>query len=239
MIYKFQFKSTFVQYLLFFIPLIPIAYVFRTYINNINEIITWTLLPGFCISSYFLSSYLSKGKVKITLSENQLEFEWLKKPILTPQSNRTIDFKNIVSWKYRKEPHYDYFIIDIKKSEDLTLYRDSVWKNNRDDFGAFMAAFKSKVKDYNENVILRENQESNHKATTNDPRSLIIDREKKFHQSGWATFFFYVYILTLVFGVIGLVIKWDNLTGAQPLLIVSGLFGCMFLIGQHLKKKKE
>jgi hypothetical protein len=222
----------------------PFAYLFKTYLNGQDEILTIIFFSVFGIGSFILASYLSKGKVKITLSEEQIEFEWLKKPFFTPQANRTIKFKNILSWRFRKEPHYKYFIIDINKSEDLTLYRDSIWDNNKDDFGAFMADFKSKVKDYNDKILTTNEQnekttEFNHKERPKDSKTLIIDREKKFNKSVGATLLFYIYFLTIIFGLIGLVVKWKDLTGAQPLIIISGLFGCMFLIGQHLKKKKK
>jgi hypothetical protein len=194
---------------------------------NINLL----LIAILAIGVYILISKLTTGRAEIKIDSTQLSFLWIKKPIITLQKNTAIELDNISAWKYHQGHQYDYFKIYTKNEGELIFYPKSNW-NKTDEFDLFLDAFKNKIIEYNEEEVFTKNDESFKKTR-------IIDKEQEYHNSHFATFMFYIYILTIIFCIIVLPSKWDNLNGAQPLIIISGLFGCIFLIIQHLQKKNK
>ena len=238
MVYVFRIKSTFIQFLLFFCFLTPFAYLLKTYANNLNEILDLILLSLIGIGCYLLASFMTKGKAEIKLSDNEIEFLWLKRPIITTQTNQIIKITDIDSWKYRQERYYNYFIIHSKKSENMILYRDSTWDDEKDDFGSFLKKFKTLIDNHNNGVFSTgESEVTNLKI--NSSKAKIIDEEDEFYKSRFSSFLFYLYILTIIFGVVGLIIKWDSLSISQTFFIISGILSCFFLINRHKRMKNK
>jgi hypothetical protein len=225
-----------------FVIFIPL-YFFRKYDISLNDNLSTIVFWITSIVTYYLVGKLTSGKAVIHLTSTELKFDWIKKPIITFQESVSIDFDSISGWKYRKEHQYDYFKIYTINNEELLFY-PKLGFNKKDDFTSFLAAFEAKIEDYNDKEVSVKKEEyldiriSPAKKTTRiSPR--IVDKEKEFYNSGLSTFLYYVYILTFILCSIGLVTKWNKLDGSQPLLIISGLFGCLFLINQHRQKRKK
>lgn len=238
MVYTFRIKSTFIQFLLFFCFLTPFAYLLKTYASNLNEILDLILLSLIGIGCYLLASFMTKGKAEIKLSDNEIEFLWLKRPIITTQTNQIIKITDIDSWKYRQERYYNYFIIRSKKSENMILYRDSTWNDEKDDFGSFLKNFATVIDNYNNGIFsIDESRMTNPEIIAS--KTIIIDEEKVFYKTGGATFLLYVYVLAIIFGTVSLITKWDSFSLTQLSIIISSISGCLYLIIRHIRMKNK
>lgn len=237
MVYRFRIKSTFIQYLLFFCFLIPFAYLLRTYWSNLDGILDLISLSLIGIGYYSLTSFMAKGTAEVKLSNNEIEFLWLKRPIITTQSNQTIKFADIDSWIYRQEYYYNYFIIRSKKSENMILYRDSTWNDEKDDFGSFLKNFATVIDNYNNGIFsIDESRITNPEIIAS---KTIIDEEKVFYKTGGVTFLQYVYVLAIIFGTVSLITKWDSFSLTQLSIIISSISGCLYLIIRHIRMKNK
>lgn len=236
--YTFRIKSTFIEYLLFFAFLSPFAFFSKNFMINSNEIL---ILIFFCligVGCYLIASFMAKGIAEVNLSNNQIEFTWLKRPIITTQSNQTIKVEDIDTWRFRKEYYYNYFIIHSKKSDNMILYRDSTWDDEKDDFASFLREFKLLIDNYNNGVFSREELDVID-PKMNSSNAEITNDESEFYKSRGSSFLFYFYILAIIMGIVGLITKWDQLSVSQNLLIISGILGCIFLINRHIRFKKK
>lgn len=230
------------HYALVVMILIPLGILFMA-IGSVGEILTIILIASGMTGAYILATYLIKGVAKIKLEDNQLEFEWIKKPPITTLENRVIKFKDIGSWKFREESQYTYFTISPKKANDMTIYRDSAWFDDKDDFASFLKHYKKLISDYNEeideaaiNKVVPVSENTQIKSTT---KTKIRDREEEFYSSWKSVVMYYVYIATSIFGTIALIINWKEFQGSQIVLIASGIGGCIFLINMHHKKRNK
>ena len=94
-------------------------------IINIFGIIESNLVAGivsvaFLISIYYVSFKLTTGISEIKLTNKTVEFNWIKKPLLTFQKNTIISLKDIENWKFRQrlcKIHFIlYFIINFSEA---------------------------------------------------------------------------------------------------------------------------
>tara|TARA_R110002111_G_scaffold248649_1_gene312433 strand:+ start:596 stop:1306 length:711 start_codon:yes stop_codon:yes gene_type:complete len=231
-LYSIRIKSTNFQYgIAIIIFCSPALFIPKNSFDYWTYMFLGVSLLGFGL---WVGSKLTKGIAQIELTDKTFEIKWKKRAIFSTLENTKLELEDINGWKYRKESSYDYFILYNTKGQDLIFYRDSIWNPDKDDFAIFLKDFRGKVKNYN-------SQEASKNVTNTseiEPKKLIIDKEASFHNSTKGRLVFYVYLVTLIFGIYSLITKWDELDYRRVFLI--GLLAmCVGLIFDHLNKRKK
>ena len=177
--------------------------------------------------AWFVSKEIAKGKVKITLSENELDVKWTRKPIINFQSDKIIKISDITGWRFRPDRNFDMLKIYLKGDQDIKFERDTFWNPIKDDFGRFNGDVKDLVKSEN------KNRKRNEKAE-------IVDKEVEYYKSDTAKLLYYFGIALCVGG--GLLIFFsDNLDLADTFMLIACMGGGVFFIMRYrqINKKKE
>ena len=184
------------------------------------------------ITSYLISYKLTLGIAEITLTNKELVFVWVKKPMLRFQKNESIKIEDIKSWKYRAEFQYNYFKI-YNPSEIITVMRLPNWNPEKDDFDNFLFTFKKRIESLNKKRKKRtENLEKN--KIENGKNELIINKETEHYKSNVGKILFLIYIFSGILGIKYVYNNWN--TGKTNIgLVIFGIIGCIFYINKYKK----
>ena len=145
---KYNIKSTSVFF--FIVIFMSLSFSISYLIINIFGIIESNLVAGivsvaFLISIYYVSFKLTTGISEIKLTNKTVEFNWIKKPLLTFQKNTIISLKDIENWKFRTEFHFDYIKIQ-NSSNEIVIIKLHPWNQKKDNFYDFLYAYKNRIK---------------------------------------------------------------------------------------------
>ena len=228
--YKFRTISIF-YFIITFLTLILIIGITGMKLLGILESFYAFLFTIFTfVTSYLISYKLTLGIAEITLTNKELVFVWIKKPILRFQNNESIKIEDIKSWKYRAEFQYNYFKI-YNPSEIITVMRLPNWSPEKDDFDNFLFTFKKRIENLNKK---REKKvEKLKKDEVKDEKNeLIIDKEAEYNKSNIAKILFFVYIFSGILGAKYVFNNWN--TGKTNIgIAIFGILGCIFYISKY------
>ncbi len=233
-IYKVRIKSTVYQYaiaiafFICFLLLIP-----KNFFGYWPYMIFGITALGIGI---WIGARLTRGLIEIEIDNSVFKLNWIEKPLLTTLESREIKFDDITGWRYRKEHSYHYFSIYTVYKNDLIFFRDAIWDKDKDDFGKFLSAFRNRVRNKNHQESVKRRHDS--KDSYNEKSKQIVDREASYQKSIKGKLELYVYIASMMFGIYGLITKWEELGYRRGFLI--GLLGiCLGLIIDQLNKRKN
>jgi len=119
-----------------------VYFVLKVFGKLESQLLSIMVVIGTLVVCYKITCKLTIGWVRLTMSKRDLEFIWIKKPLLTFQNNESIDFEKIESWRYRNEFQYSYFKIYEKSYTPITIMRFANWDTSKDDFYSFLVAFE-------------------------------------------------------------------------------------------------
>ncbi|GGE23042.1 hypothetical protein GCM10010831_24930 [Psychroflexus salis] len=214
-----------------------IAYRFKEAADiNPDELIVFITATLIIIGIYWISVKLTSGIAEIELTKREIEFNWLKKPILKSQDNLKFDLYEIDSWNIQREFHYDTLNISSNFSS-MTISRFPEWRNDKDDYQSFINSFSNKIGSINKKKLKRNkrNEKSNQKV---DDEKLIVDQEKVFKSSNLPKILLGVYIIVMILGVFYVYNNWN--TGKSNILIViAGLSGCIYYIKKYRQNRNQ
>ncbi|RRO22417.1 hypothetical protein [Flavobacteriaceae bacterium 14752] len=174
---------------------------------------------------------MTSGIAEIELTKREIEFNWLKKPILKSQDNLKFDLYEIDSWNIQREFHYNTLNISSNFSS-ISISRFPEWRNDRDDYQSFLNSFTQRIKSINKKRIKR-NEKSNRKVNIKKP---IKDQEAIFNSSNKPKILLGVYSIVTILGIFYIYNNWN--TGKSNLgIVIVGLIGCIFYIRKYIKSK--
>ena len=122
---KIAFRTIEIQYLVIsYVGVFGILLVLNYFFDLNVHAIFFLLLP---VALYFIF----RGKVEVNISRQKLNINWLRKPMLGPASNKTIELSEVIRWKYEhsfRGPDQLTLILEsgkkIKIRPDLFSFRD-------------------------------------------------------------------------------------------------------------------
>ena len=121
-----------------------------------------TMIPLYIIFS---------GKVLIDISKNSLSINWIKKPYLTPKEPMTIDFSEIIRWKYQKGNRGPDQLTIILHSGKKINFRPSIF-NKEDLKFKVVKKLGEKIEEYNsktsKDLLVRKLEKSGYIGILND-----------------------------------------------------------------------
>ncbi|WP_127845293.1 hypothetical protein [Psychroflexus aestuariivivens] len=143
-----------------------VAYNFKEVIDiKAYEFIVFITATLLIIGIYWISVKLTSGIAEIELTKREIEFNWLKKPILKSQDNLKFDLYKIDSWNIQREFHYDTLNISSNFSS-MTISRFPEWRDDKDDYQSFINSFSNKIKSINKKKLKSDKRNEKPNQTT-------------------------------------------------------------------------
>jgi hypothetical protein len=114
--------------------------------KDLYSFLTLIVVALYFAGAWKLSKTTSKAKMIIQIMETGLRIEWERNYILYKYSNRLIEWKDIIWYKFTPDQHFDIFKIRLKGKSNFKFEHAS---EENDDFRSFLASFKRHIREKN------------------------------------------------------------------------------------------